>query len=120
MQFCLLYAETPAEMSRRRDPAEAPAYWGAWTAYMGAMREAGVIVGGNALEAAATGATLRLENGRRTVQDGPFPDAKELLGGYIVLEVPDMETALEWAARAPCAAAGHVEVRPVMPPPPGA
>lgn len=115
MQFCLLFAETRAETARRDDPAAAPAYWGAWTAYMGAMRAAGIIVGGNALQPPATGAVLRSEAGRRTVQDGPFPDAKELIGGYVVLEVADMEAALEWAARAPCAEAGHVEVRPVLP-----
>jgi hypothetical protein len=115
MQICLLYAETAAEIARRDAPAEAPAYWGAWTAYMGAMREAGVLLGGNALRQHETGARLRLDGGRRSVQDGPFPDAKEQLGGYVVIEVPDMETALEWAARAPCAGAGHVEVRPVLP-----
>jgi hypothetical protein len=115
MQFCLFYAETAAESARGDDPAEAPAYWGAWTAYMGAMGAAGIMVGGNALMPPATGARLRLVGGHRSVQDGPFPDTKEQLGGYVVIEVPDMAAALEWAARAPCAAAGHVEVRPVLP-----
>jgi hypothetical protein len=59
---------------------------------------------------------VRLRDGKRLVQDGPFADAKEPLGGYFVIEVPDLDTALEWAARAPSAAGASVEVRPVMPP----
>ena len=51
---------------------------------------------------------------RLQVQDGPFADTKEQLGGYFVIDVADLDTALEWAARAPCAATGGVEVRPVF------
>lgn len=115
MQYSLLYFETDAEQGRR-DTAEAPAYWGAWTAYMGAMAGAGVMVGGNGLMPPATATTLRLVGGARHVEDGPFADTKEKLGGYVVIEVADLDAALDWAARAPCAGAGSVEVRPVMPP----
>lgn len=51
---------------------------------------------------------------KRQVQDGPFADTKEQLGGYFVIDVADLDAALEWAERAPCAATGGVEVRPVF------
>jgi hypothetical protein len=54
----------------------------------------------------------------RGVQDGPFADAKELLGGLFLIDVPDLDAALVWAARCPAAATGSVEVRPQLPPPP--
>lgn len=116
MQYTLLYYETAPEAARR-ETADAPAYWGAWNAYMGALGGAGVMVGGNGLMPPATATTVRLANGTRHVQDGPFADTKEQLGGYVVVDVADLDAALEWAARAPCASAGSVEVRPVLPPP---
>lgn len=118
MKFTLLYLENATEAARRDGP-DAPAYWGAWTAYIGAMNQAGIVAGGEGLMPPASGATLRLKDGRRDVQDGPFADSKEQLGGYMVIDVPDMAAALEWAARSPCAGAGAVEVRPCLPPPPG-
>jgi len=114
MQYVLLYSETAGEWGRGANPATAEAYWGAWNAYMGAMGAAGVIVGGNALQSPDTGTTIRIEDGRRHVQDGPFADTKEMIGGYVVIEVADLDAALDWAARAPCASAGSVEVRPVL------
>jgi hypothetical protein len=116
MQYMLSFFETAAEVARRDDPAQAGAYWGAWSAYVGAISEAGVVVGGNGLQPPRTATRVSVVQGRRLVQDGPLPDAKEHLGGYFVIEVPDLEAALAWAARAPNAAAGHVEVRPVLPP----
>ena len=62
----------------------------------------------------------RVEGGKRQVQDGTFAEAHEHLGGYFVVDVSTLGEALEWAARAPCASAGSVEVRPVLPPPTGA
>jgi hypothetical protein len=117
MQYMLIFAETAETMSRRNDPAAAPAYWGAWSAYIGALRAAGVMVGGNGLQEPHTATTLRLRDGRRVVQDGPFADSKEQLGGYVILDAPDLDAALDWAARSPAAAGGSVEVRPVLPPP---
>jgi hypothetical protein len=117
MQYMLIFTEPATEFARRNDPAEAGAYWGGWNAYIGAMAQAGIIVNGDGLQPPETATTVRIRNGKRLVQDGPFADAKEQLGGYFVVEVPDLDTALEWAARAPSASTGAVEVRPVMPPP---
>ncbi len=116
MQFMLLLNETETDFAQRNDPAQAGAYWGGWTAFIGAMAQAGVIVKGDGLQGPHTATTVRVRDGRRLVQDGPFADAKEQLGGYFVIEVPDLDTALAWAARAPSAASASVEVRPVLPP----
>lgn len=117
MQYMILFAEPDAQFAERDDPEKAGAYWGAWNAYIGAMGQAGVIVLGNGLQGPATSTTVRVRDGKREVQDGPYADAKEQLGGYFIIEVEGLDGALEWAARAPCASYGSVEVRPVLPPP---
>lgn len=117
MQFMLILNETTAEVARRDDPAAAPAYWGAWGAYVGAIQDSGIVLSGNGLQPPRTATHVRLESGKRQVQDGPFAATHEHLGGYFVVEVASLDDALEWAARAPCASAGSVEVRPVLPPP---
>jgi hypothetical protein len=87
-------------------------------AYAQAVRVSGTFGGGAGLEMPATAATLRIRDGKRQVEDGPYADAKEQLGGFFIIDVPTMEAALEWAARSPAAAHGSIEVRPVLPPPP--
>jgi hypothetical protein len=118
MQYALLFAEAPEDFAKRKNPATAESYLGAWMAYMGAMQQAGILQGGHGLEPTALATTLRVRDGARDVQDGPFADSKEQLGGLVVIEVPDLDAALEWAARCPVVSTGAVEVRPVMPPPP--
>lgn len=116
MQYMLMLNETAEAFAEREDPAKAPAYWGAWTAFIGEMAAAGIIRNGDGLLGPATATTVRVRDGRRAVQDGPFADVKESLGGYFVIEVPDLDAALYWAAKSPSAANASVEVRPVMPP----
>jgi hypothetical protein len=117
MHYVLLFNETADELARRADPAAKAAYWGSWWAYMGAIAEAGAMVGGHGLQPPEVGTTLRVaSDGTRQIHDGPFADTKEMLGGYVVLDLPDLDRALEWAARAPCVTAGSVEIRPVLPP----
>lgn len=118
MQYILLFNEPPSERAKGHQPESAQAYWGGWSAYMAAMRQAGVIVNGDGLQGPETATTVRIRDGKRTVQDGPFADTKEALGGYVVLEVADLDGALAWAARAPCVHVGSVEVRPVLMMPP--
>ena len=77
------------------------------------MVEAGIYVGGNPLQGPETGTTVRVNGRRREIQDGPYADTKEQLGGFVLLELPSLDAALDWAARCPAAAAGAVEVRPV-------
>ena len=77
--------------------------------------EAKVYVCANALELPETGTTVRVKEGKRRVQDGPYADTKEQLAGFIILELPSVDAALEWAARCPGASIGAVEVRPLAP-----
>src|ERR1700679_2476012 len=112
MQFALLIFESPEAFATRNADENDP-YIGAWRAYHKALVDAGIYVGGNPLQAPETGTTGGLRDGRRRVQDGPFADTKEQLGGLAILELPSLDEALEWAARCPVASIGAVEVRPV-------
>jgi len=112
MQFALLIYETPEAFATRNKEKTDP-YVGAWRAYYKALVDAGVYVGGDALEVPETGTTVRVDGGKRRVQDGPFADTKEQLAGVILLELPSVDAALDWAARCPAASAGALEVRPI-------
>jgi hypothetical protein len=112
MQFAMLIYESPEAFASRNSEGS-NAYIGAWRAYHKALVEAGVFVGGDPLEAPETGTTIRLKEGKRGVQDGPYADTKEQLGGFTILELPSLDAALEWAARCPAASYGAVEVRPL-------
>ncbi|GGD02653.1 YciI family protein [Aquisalinus flavus] len=85
----------------------------AYGAYSEALEEAGAFVSGEPLEPTHIGQRFRTKDGRLVVQDGPFSDTKEQLGGYYLIEAPDLDAALDWAAKCPCASYGVVEVRPV-------
>lgn len=117
MQYMLIFTEPSDAFARRDNPADAPAYWGAWTSYMDAIAQAGIMVNGDGLHPPHTATTVRIRNGKRDIQDGPYADVKEQLGGYVVIEVEGLDAALDWAAKSPSAAYGSVEVRPVLPPP---
>lgn len=114
MQFALLIYHTPEEFAMRKNDYNDP-HLSAWRGYHKALVEAGVYVSGEPLEVPETGATVRVKDGKRRVQDGPFADTKEQLGGFIILELPSLDAALEWAARCPGASRGSVEVRPLAP-----
>ncbi len=114
MQFMLIYRETAADFAQRNNPATAPAYWGAWNAYIGALGQAGAIVHGNGLQEPHTATMVQMRGGKRVIQDGPYADTKEHLGGYFIIEVASLDDALEWAARSPNAGTGTTEVRPVL------
>lgn len=114
MQYMIIMNETAEDFARRASPEQTGAYWGAWNAFIGAMSGAGIIVKGDGLQPPSTATTLRIRGGERSVEDGPFVDAKEQLGGYFVIEVESLDAALEWAAKAPCVHTGSVEIRPVL------
>jgi hypothetical protein len=90
-------------------------HWlGAYRAYMEAMAKAGVLRSSNGLQPTTAATTVRVVDGRAQVLDGPYSDTKEQLGGFHIIEVPDLDAAIAWAARSPTALHGVVEVRPVM------
>lgn len=116
MHFMLLLNETADDIAKRHDPSKAPEYWGGWNAFIGAMAQPGVIVKGDGLHGPLIATNLRVRGGARQVQDGPFADTKEQLGGYFAIDVPDLDAALDWAAGALCVLTASDEVRPVLPP----
>ena len=118
MEFALFFHSAKSDFTNRDDPELAPAIWGAWKAYIGAMAAAGVMNHGNGLMPPESATNVRIRDGKRQVQDGPYADSKEMLGGYVTIDVENLEAALEWASRSPAAETGTVEVRPVMPPMP--
>lgn len=117
MKYAMMIYETPEELAKRADHPETPAYWEGWIAFAKAIGESGVMVGGEGLMPPATATTVRMDGDARVVEDGPFADVKEQLGGFFLLDVPDLDAALEWAAKAPNHPHGSVEVRPLMSPP---
>jgi hypothetical protein len=85
----------------------------AYTAYTEALRKAGALVGSNRLRNSDAATTVRVTDGKSQVLNGPFTDTKEQLAGYYLIETPDLDAALSWAARCPGASHGSVEVRPI-------
>jgi hypothetical protein len=112
MRYAMLVYETEAGVNGRDDPE----YQAAYRAYIKAIYEGGVAVGGSGLQdARTTTTTYRLVDGKRHIQDGPFADTKEQLAGFFLIDVPDLDKALEWAARCPSTARGGiVELRPAL------
>lgn len=113
MQYMIMIYESANDFAARTDPARQGPYWASWMAYAEALAKSGIVVGGNPLQPAETSTTIRLKNGERQVQDGPYADAKEQLGGYWIVETPNLDAALEWASKAPVTV-GAVEVRPLL------
>jgi len=85
----------------------------AYGAYTEASKKAGAHVASNRLQPTTSATTVRVANGKSQVLDGPYADTKEQLGGYYLIETPDLDAALSWAARCPGASHDTIEVRPV-------
>lgn len=85
----------------------------AYGAYTEALRSAGALINSNRLRPSATATTLRTVDGKTQVLDGPFAESKEQLGGYYLIEAPDLDAAMQWAGRCPGVQHGVVEVRAV-------
>jgi len=110
MKYMLLIYEDDAERVKMMD--EWMPHCGA---YVEAMKKAGIYVSGDRLRGVTTSTRVRVAGGRTHVMDGPYAESKEQLGGFHIIDVPDLDSALAWAARCPSAARGFVEVRPVWP-----
>jgi hypothetical protein len=80
---------------------------------MEAMTQAGVLKSSNGLHSTSAATTVRVTDGKPQVLDGPYADTKEQLGGFHIIEAPNLDAAISWAARSPTAIHGVVEVRPV-------
>jgi hypothetical protein len=107
----LIYGEEPTGAP---DPAVTEQVMNEYWAYEQAVGEARVKQASDALQGSSTATTVRVKDGERVVTDGPFAETREVLGGFYLIDVPDLDAALDWAARCPGAKHGSVEVRPVM------
>jgi hypothetical protein len=105
----LIYTPVESPLSPEEFAAMAPRY----DSYTEGLREAGVLVAGDALEPADVATTLRERGGEVQITDGPFAETKEYLAGYYLLDCPDLDTALDHAKGVPAVAFGSIEVRPV-------
>ena len=85
----------------------------AYMAYSEALTKAGVLKGSNRLQPTSAATTVRVADGKPQVLDGPYADSKEQMGGYFMIDVPDLDAAISWAARCPAVHHGVVEVRPI-------
>jgi hypothetical protein len=85
-----------------------------WNEYTQSLDDAGVRLAADQLSSIETATTVRVRDGETQITDGPFAETKEYLGGYYLIECPDLDTALAHAARAPIVSYGSVEVRPIV------
>lgn len=112
MHYMLLTYGAP-DQGPAPDSPEGQREFSEWFGYHQSVLDSGAFVAGEPLEPIASATTLRVHNGERVVTDGPFAETREVLGGFYVVDVPDLDAALDWAARMPHLAHGSVEVRPV-------
>jgi hypothetical protein len=107
----LIYGNEQAMMSA--GPETAGQMMAAYAAYTDALKKAGILSGSNRLKPTNAASTVRVTGGKTQVLDGPYVETKEQLGGYYMIDVPDLDAALSWAARCPGASHGGIEVRPI-------
>jgi hypothetical protein len=109
MKYALLVYQSQESFEHRDHAAAA-----AGRAYGEALQAAGVFVAGAGLESPQAATTVSVRDGKRQVHDGPYAETKEFLGGFGIIDVPDLDAALEWAARHPAVGYSTVEIRPLM------
>ncbi len=112
MQYMLLIHSSEAALQSAPQDAIAQMHAG-YMAYTEALTQAGVVVNGNRLRPTSSTTTVRIVDGKTQMLDGPYAETKEQLAGYYLIDVPDLDSALSWAARCPGAGFGAIEVRPI-------
>ena len=106
----LIYSPTDGGPTPEQAQAEMPK----WFSYTQELVDSGAMVSGDALEPTEAATTVRVRDGETVITDGPFAETKEALGGYYIVDVPDLDAALAWAAKVPNVGYGSIEVRPVV------
>jgi hypothetical protein len=107
----MIYSDEKAYAAR--PDADQKRGYEAYMAYTEALKNAGAFLGSHRLQPTTAATTVRVANGKTQVLNGPYIETKEQLGGYYLIEAPDLDAALAWAARCPGAEHGIMEVRPV-------
>ena len=113
MQYLALIYSAPANEPKYGSP-EFKAMMDGYNAFTAELKARGAFVAGDGLKPVETATSVRVRGGKTETMDGPFAETKEHLGGYYLIEVPDLDTALKYVAMIPTAAYGTVELRPVM------
>ena len=113
MKYALLIYVAPGASTDERPTDDG--VFDDWVAYTRALKSAGALVALERLLAVDTATSVRLRGGERLLTDGPFVETKEHLLGFYLVEVTDLDAAIDWAARMPHIRHGTVEVRPVQP-----
>lgn len=111
MQYMLLIYGDEKVWHTMSEP-EIQKVYEAYTVYSKDLAASGALRGGSELAPIATATTVRVRNGKVLTTDGPFAETKEQLGGYYLIDVPNLDEAIKWASKIPSAALGSVEVRP--------
>lgn len=119
MQYALLIYGTgaPGASADERPANDDATAFADWVAYTRALKSAGALLAVQRLQDVDTATTVRWRGGERLLTDGPFVETKEHLLGFYLIEAPDLDAAIDWAARMPHIGYGTVEVRPVQPTP---
>jgi hypothetical protein len=112
VQYMILIYEDEKQFTSLSE-AEMNKVFAQYMQYSKDLAASGVLKGGAALQPVATATTVRVRNGKTAATDGPFAETKEQLGGYYVIDVPNLDEAIKWAAKCPGAIAGSIEVRPL-------
>jgi hypothetical protein len=110
MKYALLIYASPGEAEGAK-PVDG--VYDSWFDYTAALRDSGALLAAQQLDQVDTATSVSFQGGERLLTDGPFMETKEHLGGFYLIEVPDLDTALDWAAKMPIMRYGTVEVRPV-------
>jgi hypothetical protein len=114
MQYLILiYGDERNFAQNQEKPEVMKQIYEAFSKYGADMRAAGVLRGGAELKHTHTATTVRVKNGKTVTTDGPFAETKEQLGGYYMIDVPNLDEAVKWAAQCPAAPRGSIEVRPL-------
>ena len=113
MKYALLIYSMP-DPAEAGEPQPGEGVIDSWLDYTVALRESGALIAAEQLNRPDTATAVCLRDGKRLLTDGPFMETKEHLGGFYLVDVPDLDTALHWAAKMPVMRYGTVEVRPVM------
>lgn len=113
MKYLLLICGDPERFARLAPDVQA-GWMGEYFAFTQAIQESGEMLAGDPLHGIETATTVTVDNGQVVTTDGPFAETKETIGGYYIVDVPDLDRAVAIAAMIPDARAGKIEVRPIM------
>jgi hypothetical protein len=110
MEYMLLIYADERDWAALTDQQAAEVY-AAYGRFTAELTSAGILRGGAELKPVTTATTVRVRGGKPQITDGPFAETREQLGGYYLIDVPDLDAAIKWAAKIPSAAHGSIEIR---------